>query len=80
MASSPRAAPSVRLSGPPSEQEPLLQHASVPDALEQPQELPVEEVSQPKGGDVLTLKLPSVMYSWFAVGVNTASIGVSGSP
>lgn len=77
MASSSRATPSVRFSGPPSEQEPLLQHASIPDALEQPQELPVEGETESKGTDGLSLKLTSVMYSWFAVGVNTASIGVS---
>ncbi|KAI1629282.1 major facilitator superfamily domain-containing protein [Exophiala viscosa] len=59
----------------PSEQEPLLQHASVPDALEQAQEPPLGKAGATKDGEGFALKLPAVMYSWFAVGINTASIG-----
>ncbi|KAK4935021.1 hypothetical protein LTR10_023833 [Elasticomyces elasticus] len=59
----------------PSEQEPLLQNASVPDALGQSQDTALAEVGETKRAESLALKLPAVMYSWFTVGVNTASIG-----
>jgi len=69
----------ARFSRRPSEQKPLLQHASVPDALEQSQDPPLGEAGESKGAETFALKLPAVMYSWFTVGVNTASIGVSGN-
>ena len=70
---------SARFGRRPSEQEPLLQHASVPDALEQAQQPPLGKAGATKDGEGFALKLPAVMYSWFAVGINTASIGVSGN-
>ena len=63
----------------PSEQEPLLQHASIPDALEESREPPLGEAGESKVVESFALKLPAVMYSWFTVGINTASIGVSGN-